>query len=337
MKKNYTKAIIAFLAIAFLAAGSLTIYNYSRYSSTKKSYTIAKVKFNKDKKENDKALKKLNEVTKNSQNKSNQIDSKIKTYLANKEDANAIVPKLVSKLEEMTPPEGRVFRAANESLKSSLLAHKPPQSINQAKEEWPDLWAEAEKVAELLAYDSKRADENWLYERVKTLTEVGRPFKNNNWPEIYSSPDGMRTITIGTPMYDDVGTNFSGMNPDGKYADAKDNKVKKSNETGTSKEPGSLDISSDGTEVSKEAGDLAEEFINSVWPGNENIPAPHTRLMVIFGQNIMKCGRPYLDGEWPDEVTGPGQTVSKGSQIYDSVMRTNFSGKNPNGQFSEAK
>lgn len=92
---------------------------------------------------------------------------------------------------------------------------------------YPGQYAEAVEFARRL---QKPNDQALISQMTKSLIQIGLPFYDNDWPEVYISPDGIRTIGMGTPAYDiDMETNFSGDCPNNKYARAKDNKMLRRN------------------------------------------------------------------------------------------------------------
>ena len=157
---------------------------------------------------------------------SEQINTDLQTYLDNANSTVNLIPTLVEKLSEMEAPEGLVFRPADgASISEPILAHKNP-TLEQAKSEWPKEWAESVEIGKIINTVISSSD-NAILGRVKNLIAIGRPYQDNEWPEILNSPDRMRTFFIGSGIYDSsLKTNFSGMSPDNKYADARDNKVK---------------------------------------------------------------------------------------------------------------
>lgn len=240
MNKRTYQIILGLSLIGVLIAGIFTYQSYSKYLTTKENYTAAKKSFDagnkkyldnqklyeNSKKEYEDTKSELANIEKEVKTTSEQINTDLQTYLDNASATVNLIPTLVEKLSEMEAPEGRVFRPADgSSVSEPILAHKNP-TLEQAKSEWPKEWAESVEIGKKMNTKNGSSDEEIL-KRVQNLIAIGRPYQDNEWPEIVNSPDGIRTILIGTGGYDDtLDTNFAGMNDDGKYADARDNKVK---------------------------------------------------------------------------------------------------------------
>lgn len=247
MNKRTYQIILGLSLIGVLIAGIFTYQSYSKYLTTKENYTAAKKSFdagnkkyldNKEvyengKKEYEDTKSELANIEKEVKTTSEQINTDLQTYLDNANATVNLIPTLVEKLSEMEAPEGMVFRPADgSSISEPILAHKNP-TLEQAKSEWPKEWAESVEIGKIINTVISSSD-NAILGRVKNLIAIGRPYQDNEWPEILNSPDRMRTFFIGSGIYDSsLKTNFSGMSPDNKYADARDNKVK---DQGPSKE-----------------------------------------------------------------------------------------------------
>lgn len=250
MNKRTYQIISAVLLVGICALVFFTFQNYSKYQTNKDNYTEAKKSFDTGNKEYlaaknifEKAEKDYNdtkdkyaELKTKAESEAKKVDTSLQKYLDNGTNTNDLLATMSDKLSSMEAPEGTVFRKPeNGTGNKPILAHTTP-TVEQAKEEWPDFWEEGSEISKIINRGNITPDEAIL-ERVKDLIATGRPYKDNEWPEEYTSPDGVRGITIGTPSYDsDLGTNFSGDNSGGKYAAAKDNKVSEKH-SATSNEP----------------------------------------------------------------------------------------------------
>lgn len=233
-KRTFQLISIIFIVVVGVM-GIITYQKYTNYKSSKNEYATAKQAFDtgnrkyaEKKKSYDKTkneyLATKEEVSKlrsNAESETSKVDKIIETYTANIHSTIKLLPTLRDKLSKMDAPEGIVFKT--DPMGKPFIVHTNP-TVEQAKKEWSDYWLEAEYYAEAL---KKESDDNFKLERVKTLIAIGRPFKDNEWPEGIESPDGMMYREIGTGGYDgDMKTNFAGLTSDAEYAEAQDDKVK---------------------------------------------------------------------------------------------------------------
>lgn len=163
----------------------------------KDDYNRLKELMESGKKKNTQLKQKIKELEGQRDKFETEVSNNVENYLVKREDLNLLHQQMVEELPHLSLPKGKVVIKENNVYKLVRKEDDP-----------------AYKLAQEIAQKVQSTNVEGIYQSLKTR---GVPFEDNDWP---SKANG---AAIGTREYDiSMGTNFSGQNPNGPYAAAKD-------------------------------------------------------------------------------------------------------------------
>lgn len=157
----------------------------------------------------------------------NKVSKTVTTTTVSKSTSKTTKPS--SKAKDSSSSTEKI--SGSGTTQPSSASSEAPANENQndaaaaASIENPDMWTIATTyAAKVTGIDNNKEAALPIYDSLKNN---GAPYANDNWPtEVNYSSDLGRVAAIGSPMYDlNMGTNFSGKNPEGEFASATDIKV----------------------------------------------------------------------------------------------------------------
>lgn len=202
----------------FSSLGVITLFNVLNYSHTNQiakkevaqkkrdlteiqsDYKRIKEQNESGKNKNQQLKKESTEIKKSQGTIDKEINNAVETYLIKSNNLNDLREMMIRNLSSMPLPKGKVLIQENGQYKVVNKADDPTYK-----------WAQG------IVYKVDGGDVEDVYQRLKTS---GLPFADNGWPSRVSG------FAIGTKEYDHaMDTNFSGTNPHGAFASAKDSEA----------------------------------------------------------------------------------------------------------------